>query len=394
MNAEHVYIHIGTTMITQRLLTPGPTPVPEEVLREMAKPIIHHRSPEFREIFARVNANLKYIFQTIQPVITIASSGTGGMEASFVNMFSPGDTIITVNNGKFGERWVHMPRKFGLNVIEIKIGWGKTPTVDDVVRMIQQHPEVKAVYLVHCETSTGTSLDVKTLANAIHENSDALVCVDGISAVGALEFRFDEWGIDMCATSSQKGLMLPPGLAFIALSPRAIESIRKSVMPRYYFDLGVALKSYANEDAPWTPAISLIRGADVALQMMRNEGIEIIWSRHHQTANALRAGFQSGGLKLFSDAPSDSVTTLWLPEKIEWTKFNSILRTQYGLTLGRGQEEYFGKIFRVAHIGYFDERGMEESLLLIFKALLDCGFYADLNTIILSFQRGIKAFNN
>jgi serine---pyruvate transaminase len=250
------------------------------------------------------------------------------------------------------------------------------------------------VYLVHCETSTGTALDVKTLADALHENSDVLVCVDGISAVGALEFRFDEWGIDMCVTSSQKGLMLPPGLAFIALSPRAMESIKKSNMPRYYFDLRVALKSYASDDAPWTPAISLLRGADRALQMMRKEGIENIWNRHRKIANAMRAGFQAGRVKLFSDAPSDSVTTLWLPEEIEWTKFNSILRTQYGLTLGRGQAEYFGKIFRVAHIGYFDETWMEESLLLIFKALLDCGFNADLNSIKSSFEREITTFNN
>jgi serine---pyruvate transaminase len=374
-----------TRSMKQRLLTPGPTPVPDEVLREMAKPIIHHRSPEFREIFTRVNTNLKYVFQTTQPVITLASSGTGGIEASFVNLFSPGDTIISVNNGKFGERWVHMPRKFGLNVIEIKIEWGKAPTIDDLQNVLRHHPEAKGVYLVHSETSTGTALDVKTLAKTIRDNSNALVCVDGISAVGALEFQFDTWGIDMCVTSSQKGLMLPPGLAFIALSSRAIESIKKSNMPRYYFDLGIALKSYANDDAPWTPAISLIRGADVALRMMRNEGIENIWSRHHKIAESLRADFLAGGLKLFSQAPSDSVTTLCLPEGVDWTQFNSILRTQYGITVGRGQEQYFGKIFRVAHIGYFDKIGIEESLLLIIKALSDCGFSADLASTIPSF---------
>jgi serine---pyruvate transaminase len=377
----------------QRLLTPGPTPVPDDVLREMAKPIIHHRSPEFREIFARVNENLKYVFQTTQPVITLASSGTGGMEASFVNLFSPGDTIVTVNNGKFGERWVRMPRKFGLNVIEIKTDWGNAPTTDDLLNVFKHHPEIKGVYLVHCETSTGTVLDLKTLSKTIRDNSNALVCVDGISAVGALEFRFDEWGIDMCVTSSQKGLMLPPGLAFVALSPRAIESIKTSSMPRYYFDLGIALKSHASDDAPWTPAISLIRGADVALRMMKEEGIHHIWSRHRRIAESLRAGFQAGGLKLFSNAPSDSVTTLWLPEGIDWTQFNSVLRTEYGITVGRGQEEFFGKIFRVAHIGYFKNTEIEESFIFIIRALSNCGFFANLELAISAFHKEIKGFN-
>lgn len=187
----------------RRLFTPGPTPVPESVMLKMAEPIIHHRHPEFGEVFKRVNDNLKYIFQTEQPVLTLASSGTGGVESTFVSLFSPGETVVAVNGGKFGERWVKMPATFGLNAVEIKVDWGKAATPDQVLVALRAHPEAKAVYLVHSETSTGTATDIKTLAKVIRENSDALVCVDGITAIGAHEFRFDAWG-SMCASPTRR----------------------------------------------------------------------------------------------------------------------------------------------------------------------------------------------
>ena len=209
---------------------------------KMAEPIIHHRNPEFNEVLTRVNQNLKYLFQTEQPVLTLTSSGTGGVESTFVSLFSPGDTVVSVNGGKFGERWVKMPKAYGLNVVEIKVEWGKAPTGQQILDALKAHPETKGVYLTHSETSTGTATDVKALSKLIRENSSALVCVDGITAVGAHELRFDEWGLDVCVTGSQKGLMIPPGLAFVALSKRAIAAMETSKLPKFYFDLRKALK--------------------------------------------------------------------------------------------------------------------------------------------------------
>lgn len=358
----------------KRLFTPGPTPVPETVMLKMAEPIIHHRHPEFTEILTRVHQNLQYLFQTTQPVLTLTSSGTGGVEATFMNLFSPGDTVIAVNGGKFGERWVKMPKAFGLNAVEIKTEWGKAPTAEEVLDALRRNPEARAVYLVHSETSTGTATDIKTLAKVIRENSKALVCVDGITAIGAHEFRFDEWGIDACVTGSQKGLMIPPGLAFVALSQRAMEAMEHSKLPKFYFDLRKALKSHEKNDTPWTPAISLIIGVDAALQMIRQEGIENIWRRHERLATALREGVRGLRLKLFSDSPSFAVTPVWVPDGVDWKVFNKTLKGKYGITIAGGQDEYAGKIFRIAHLGYYDELDMITMLSALEMTLAECGY--------------------
>jgi len=364
--------------LKKRLFTPGPTPVPESVMLRMAEPMIHHRHPEFKEILSRVNQNLKYLFQTEQPVLTLASSGTGGVESTFVSLFSPGDTIISVNGGKFGERWVKMPKTFGLNAVEIKTEWGKAPTSEQIMTALRAHPHAKAVYLVHSETSTGTATDVKALARVIRDNSDALVCVDGITAIGAHEFRFDEWGIDVCVTGSQKGLMIPPGLAFVALSSRAITAMESSKLPKFYFDLRKALKAHAANDTPWTPAISLIIGVDASLMMIRAEGIENIWRRHKRLALALREGLGAIGMKLFSDSPSFAVTPVWLPEGVEWKAFNKTLKGKYGITIAGGQEAFAGKIFRISHLGYYDELDMITVLSAVEMTLHDCGHKVEL----------------
>jgi len=358
----------------KRLFTPGPTPVPESVMLRMAEPLIHHRHAEFREIFKRVNANLKYLFQTNQPVVTLACSGTGGVESTFVSLFCPGDTVISANGGKFGERWVKMPRTFGLNAIEVKVEWGKAPSKQQILEALNKHRDAKAVYLVHSETSTGAATDVKMLAKVIRENSDALVCVDGITAIGAHEFRFDEWGIDVCVTGSQKGLMIPPGLAFVALSKRALQAMEKSTLPKFYFDLRKAVKSHEADDTPWTPAISLVIGVDAALQMIRKEGIENVWKRHERLAVALRSGIKALGLRLFSDTPSYAVTPVWVPEGVEWKALNGLLKDKYGITIAGGQEEFAGKIFRISHLGYYDEIDMIAMLSALEMALAECGF--------------------
>jgi aspartate aminotransferase-like enzyme len=373
--------------LKKRLFTPGPTPVPESVMLRMAEPIIHHRHPEFREIFKRVNANLKYLFQTEQPVVTLACSGTGGVESTFVSLFSPGDAVIAVNGGKFGERWVKMPRTFGLNAVEVKVDWGKAPSEQQILEELRACPAAKAVYLVHSETSTGTATDVKALARVIRDNSNALVCVDGITAIGAHELRFDEWGIDVCVTGSQKGLMIPPGLAFVALSKRALEAMEHSTLPKFYFDLRKAVKSHQADDTPWTPAISLVIGLDAALEMIRAEGIENIWKRHERLALALRRGIEAIGLKLFSDSPSYAVTPVWMPEGIEWKDLNKLIKEKYGITIAGGQEQYAGKIFRISHLGYYDELDMISMLSALEMALTDCGFRFELGV-------GLRAAEN
>jgi aspartate aminotransferase-like enzyme len=340
----------------------------------MAEPIIHHRNPEFTEIMARVNDNLKYVFQTRQPVLTLASSGTGGVEATFVSLFSPGETVISVNGGKFGERWVTMPRALGLNVVEIVVPWGKTVVPDALVGALKAHPETRAVYLTHSETSTGTATDVRTLAGLIRRHSDALVCVDGITSVGALELRFDEWGIDACVTGSQKGLMIPPGLAFVALSERAIDRMSGATLPRFYFDLRTALASYRKNDTPWTPAISLVIGVDAALQMIRAEGLETVWRRHERLAAALREGVSALGLRIFSECPSNAVTPVWVPEGVDWKALNKALKFDSGITVAGGQDEYAGKIFRISHLGYYDDLDMVAVVGGLERALASQGF--------------------
>ena len=339
----------------------------------MAEPLIHHRGAEFRAVAARVNENLRYLFQTAGPVLTLTCSGTGGVEATFVSLCSPADTVIAVNAGKFGERWVAMPRALGLNAVEVKVPWGKAATADDLIPVLRAHPGAHAVYLTHSETSTGTALDIRSLASAVRAHSDALVCVDGISSVGALELRMDDWGVDVCVTGSQKGLMLPPGLAFVALGERAATAVGRSTMPRFYLDLRAALRSHASADTPWTPAIQLVRGADVALAMIREEGIERVWDRHRRLGRGFRAGVEALGLRLFSDSPSDAVTAVEIPGGVTWEALRDALRSQGGLTVAGGQGEYAGRIFRVAHLGYFDELDMITAVAALERALAACG---------------------
>jgi serine---pyruvate transaminase len=225
----------------------------------------------------------------------------------------------------------------------------------------------------------------------IHETSNALVCVDGITAVGAHELRFDEWGIDVCVTGSQKGLMIPPGLAFIALSKRAIEKMETSTLPKFYFDLKKALKSWQGNDTPWTPAVSLVIGVDAALQMLKAEGIENIWKRHERLANGIRCGVTALGLKLFSDSASFAVTPIWLPEGVEWKAFNKILKSKYGITIAGGQDDYAGKIFRVSHLGYYDEFDMVTMMTALEMTLKECGYKfetgAGVQAVIKSFMQ-------
>jgi aspartate aminotransferase-like enzyme len=338
-----------------RLFTPGPTPVPEEVLQALSRPIIHHRQADFKEIFRRACDDLKYLFQTKEDVITLTASGTGAMEAAVVNLLSSGDSAIYVNGGKFGERWGQILKKYGVTPLEIKVEWG-SPVDPGIIRQsLLKYPEAKAIFLTHSETSTGTAIDLKRISETLRESSKALIVVDGISSVGALEVHMDSWGIDVLLTGSQKGLMLPPGLAFIAFSQRAREAARASTLPRFYYDLERAWKTVKDTQTPWTPAVSLIVGLDVALRMIRQEGLQNVWGRHEKLARAVREGCAALGLEAFSKAPSASVTALQLPEGIDAEALRALLRKKHGVIVAGGQDHLKGKVIRIAHLGFFDD---------------------------------------
>lgn len=361
-------------MMKRRLFTPGPTPVPEHVMLRMAQPLIHHRTPEFKEALTRVDENLQYVFQTKQIVITLTSSGTGALEAAVTNLLSPGDTMIFVNGGKFGERWGKIAAVYGIKTVEITMEWGTAVSPERVVEELKRHPEAKAVMITHSETSTGVYTNVQAIAAAVKANSNALTVVDGITSVGAHKMLFDEWGIDCIVTGSQKGLMIPPGLAFICFSERGWKAVDESKTPKFYFDMKKARKSRLEHDTPWTPALQLVLGLDEALAMMRAEGMEEVWARHERLSRAVRAGCTALGLKLFGNSPSHAVSAVWLPEGVDGKKFLDTLKHKYGVMTAGGQDAYKGKIFRISHLGYYDDGDVGALFTCIEHALLDTGY--------------------
>jgi serine---pyruvate transaminase len=335
----------------------------------MAQPIIHHRTAEFREIFQRASENLQYLFQTSQPVLTLTASGTGAMEAALVNTLSAGDEIIFVDGGKFGERWGSIARAYGVTAHPLKVEWGSAPTPEAALEMLARHPAAKAFCFTHSETSTGSYTDVRAMTAALRRSFDGLVIVDGITAVGAHEMRFDDWDIDVVVTGSQKGLMIPPGLAFIALSERAWRASETATLPKFYYNLQKARKSLATFDTPWTPAVTLVIGLGMALEMIRAEGVENVWTRHDRLGRSLRAGVSAVGLRLFADPPSNAVTSIHLPERGD--EFYSLMKKKYAITAAAGQDHLKGKIFRVSHLGYYDEADMLSVIYAIESALTD-----------------------
>lgn len=361
-------------MIKKRLYTPGPTPVPEQIMLTMAEPMIHHRHPEFQEILTSVNENLKYLFQTGSGVMTLTSSGTGAMEASIAEILSKGDTAVYVNGGKFGERWGEILNAYGCNAVELATEWGTPVSTDTVIESLKSNPDTKAVYLTHSETSTGTATDIKAIADAVHKhNNDIVVVIDGITSVGAMEIKMDEWGLDIVVTGSQKGLMIPPGLSHIALSERAWKLAEKSDLPSYYFDLKAAKKALDKNDTPWTPAVTLFIGLEKALNMLREEGMENVWARHQKLADSIREGCKALGLKLLSSSPSNALTAVYVPDGIEFKKFNSVLKQKYGITVAGGQGHLKGKIFRISHLGYYDELDMMTMMAALERTLVEVG---------------------
>lgn len=337
-----------------RLLSPGPTPVPEKVLLKMADTVIHHRTPQFQAVLKEVNEKLKKAMRTANPVHTFASSGTGAMEASIVNFLSRGDKALIIRGGKFGERFGEICQAYGVETVNYDVTWGEGADPAEVGKILKQNPGIKAVYSTLCETSTGVVNDIKGIA-AIVSQTPAILVVDAISGLFADELRPDEWGVDIVVSGSQKGFMLPPGLAFLSLSPKAEKLIASSNLPKFYFDMKASIKAYGKNDTAWTPAVTLMMGLNVVLDMMLEEGLDNVLARHARLANATREAVKAMGLEMYAKKPSNAVSSVKVPEGVDGSAIVKKMRDEQYVTIAGGQSELKGKIIRIAHLGYMDE---------------------------------------
>ncbi len=356
------------------LLTPGPTPLPPQVSAAMAKPIIHHRTPQFQEILKEASSGLKWVFQTANDVFIISSSGTGAMEAAVVNLLSSGDTALVVQGGKFGERWTELCKAYGIGTEIIDVEWGKAVSPEEIGKRLKANPQIKAVFATLCETSTGVDNDIRAIA-AIVKETPAVLAVDAISGLGAVDIKPDAWGVDVVVAGSQKGLMLPPGLGFITLSPKAWKLVEASKTGRYYLDLRKAKKALDKNDTPFTSSITLIIALSEALKMMQQDGLENIFKRHKIMAEATRAAIKALGLELFAPtAASDGVTAACVPAGLDGEKLVKTMRDTYGVTIAGGQAELKGKVFRIAHMGFITESDIIMGIACLEKVLTQMGY--------------------
>jgi len=367
------------------LLTPGPTPLPPEVCEALARPIIHHRTPQFQDILKQASEGLKYVFQTKNDVFILASSGTGAMEAAVANLLSAGDEAICVQAGKFGERWTELAQAYGIKPLIIDIEWGNTAKPKEIEEELKQHKNVRAVFITLCETSTAAGADIKAIAEVVNKTQAVLV-VDAISGLGVVDLQTDNWNVDVVVSGSQKGLMLPPGLGFICVSPKAWKLVEASKSARYYFDLRLAKKALAQTDTPFTPAINLVIALCESLKMIKEEGLENMFVRHKKMAAATRTAMHALGLELFTkpDAVSDAVTAVKVPSGIDGEKLVKTMRDTYGVTIAGGQSELKGKVIRLAHMGYINEFDIILAISCLEKVLLQMGYKFNLGA-------GIKA---
>lgn len=373
------------------LLTPGPTQVPPSVCAALGRPIIHHRTPQFQDEIKEAVEGLKYVFQTKNDVYLLTCSGTGAMEAAVCNLLSAGDKAIAVEAGKFGERWTELCKVYKADARVVKIEWGKTVTAADIQKLLKAEPDIKAVFITLCETSTGATPDVQAIAKVVKE-SNAVLVLDAISGLGVTDVQTDNWGVDVVVSGSQKGLMLPPGLAMISVSPKAIALIEKSTNPRYYFDLREAKKAAEKTDTPFTPAIGIIIALNEAVRLIKKEGLQNLFARYAHMAKATRAAAEALGLKIFTDpsCQSNVLTAISLPANIDGEKLMKIMRDEYGVTVAGGQDKLKGKTIRIAHMGMIDEFDLITGFACLEKVLKKMGHSFELGAGIAAAQ---KVFN-
>jgi aspartate aminotransferase-like enzyme len=373
----------------QRLMTPGPTPVPEETLLDLARPVFFHRSPQFRQILGEVTADLQYVFCTKNPVLTLTSSGTGGMEAALANCVPPGGKVICLISGRWGERWRYISNAFGFEVVSVTVPYGQAIAPEQLTNALRDHPDAVAVTSTLSETATGVCNDIQAFGKIL-QPTPTLLLVDAISGLGVVECRTDDWNIDVCVAGSQKALMLPPGLAFVAVSDKAWEKIDANAAARlFYFDLKKYRAKIQDPDTPYTPANTLIRALRLSLKRIRDEGLENVWVRHARQAAAARAGVAAMGLKLFAAQPVAGLTVFEIPEGIDGAQVLVKLENQYGIRLAGGQETLKGKIIRMAHMGYIDQFDVLAALSALELVLLEMGYSVELGKGVAAAQRAL-----
>ncbi len=338
-----------------RLMTPGPTSVPQEALIEMARPVEHHRTPEFRAMFQEVTEGLQYVYRTEASVLTITGSGTAAMESAILGTCPPDRKALVARGGKFGERWALVCEAHGIPHVSYDVEWGHGPKADVIEGYLKKDPDIATVIVTHSETSTAAACDLESIARVVRaRGDDALLIVDGITSVGAIPVEFDAWGLDVVVTGSQKALMLPPGLGCVAVSDRAWKRIDSFASKSFYLCPKAYRKSLVDFDTPYTPNNVMIRGLAVTLKMIRDEGIENVWARTAMLAEATRNAAEAIGLKVFAADPSDSVTALLVPDGVDEPSLRKTVRAQYGVHLAGGQGKLKGKVIRISHMGYVD----------------------------------------
>jgi len=378
-------------MIKKYIMTPGPTPISEEVLLEHARPLMHHRSPEFSKVFIEVTEKLKKLLKTKNDVFILTSSGTGAMEAGVVNFFSKGDKVLVVNVGNFGERFKKISTKFGLEVIPLDYEWGDAANPDDIKKALDSNPDIKGVMVQFSETSTGAINDIKTIGNIV-KNYPAILIVDAISGLGASDLRTDEWSLDVVIGGSQKALSAPTGVGFISVSNKAWELNEKSNIPKFYFDLAAA-KSYLQKtppQTPWTPGISIIVAMNKALDILLEEGLEKVFERHRVLALATQRAVEKMGLELLvkdQNKRGFSVTSIIVPDGIDARELTKIMRLKYGVTIAGGQGKLSGKIIRIGHLGYFGMFDIIIAISALEMALQELGYKFEVGSGITEVQK-------
>jgi len=374
-------------MMKYYLMAPGPSMIPERVLLEMAKPIVHHRTKAFETVLAKVRSQLKWLFQTQSEVLLQASVGSGGLEAAVVNCFSTGDKVIAVRSGKFGERWSEQCKTYGLKVIDLDVTWGEAVDVKKIEELLETHKDVRGVLCQACETSTGVFHPVEELGTLIKKYPNTLLLIDAITALGITNIQSHAWGIDVIVTGSQKALMLPPGLAFLSFSEKALKAQGTSKLPKYYFDIKEAIKAQLKNTTFFTPPVSLIQGLSISLDMMTEETLPKLFNRHKRLALATREGIKAMGLELFSKAPSDSITAVCSPAGVDGDKVVKHLQDKYNFTIIGGQDHLKGKIFRLGHMGYCGDFDVLSMISATEMTLKDLGFKFEMGSGISAAQK-------
>lgn len=374
------------------LLTPGPTQIPPELCAALGRPIIHHRTPQFQENLKEVVEGLKYVYQTKNDIYILTSSGTGAMEAAVCNLLSPGDKAICVEGGKFGERWTELCKAYAIHSHVIKIDWGYAVQPEDIKKILDANKDIKAVFITLAETSTGVTTDVKAIADVV-KNYDAVLVVDAVSGLGVTDIQTDNWNVDVVCSASHKGLMLPPGLAFVSVSPKALKLIEKSKSPRYYFDLRESKKAWEKTDTPYTPAIGIVIALVDSLRWMRKMGLEHLFAHYAKLARGTQEAALGLGLSVFphESCRSNVLTAINLPASIDGEKLVKTMRDTYGISVAGGQDQLKGKIIRMAHMGIIDEYDIIAGLSCFEKTLHKMGYKFSMGAGVSAAQ---KVFNS